>query len=547
MRSDLKDARIIIADDQQSNIEVLREFLLMQGYENLYEFSDSREIIPKVKEIKPDLLLLDLMMPHLTGFQVMDLLKSENLQSEYMPILVLTADVTQEAKLKALKGGANDFLTKPFDLVEVGLRIKNLLFSVYLLSRLKEQNLLLEDKVRERTRELEITNEELTIAKNKADEMNKLKSFFLANVSHEFRTPLVSILGFSELLMLDVKDPEILGQVKYINGSAQRLQRTLNDILALVDIEKRKIEANLRRTEIVNLIQGLLPGYKRRADISGLTLTHKIPESEVFLLTDFDLLKTVVDNIVDNALKFTTKGSISFSVEIEEEGTYPCAFIRVADTGKGISQEQIEKIFLPFRQVSEGLNRSHEGLGIGLTVAKQLVDVLRGEISVESSEGKGSVFTIKLPIVQSETELKARIHSARRSVTREFSDEDPKKPDILLVEDNEGNRMIFKKILSENFRVTEAADGVKAIALAELKRYDMILMDINLGPGINGIETFKRIHIMPGYQDVPVVAVTAFGTREDEKAFLDHGFAGYIQKPVLKDEFVRIIRNFFQN
>jgi len=161
MNLNLKDARILIVDDQLPNVEVLESMLEMTGYSNVKSTTDSREAIGIIKEYKPNLLLLDLMMPHLSGFDIMQQIKAEGLSSGLMPILVLTADATADAKKRALSEGANDFLTKPFDLTEVGLRIKNLLFNVYLLSQLQNQNEVLEQKVAERTAELRVKNKEL--------------------------------------------------------------------------------------------------------------------------------------------------------------------------------------------------------------------------------------------------------------------------------------------------------------------------------------------------------------------------------------------------
>ncbi|HAK12935.1 MAG TPA: two-component system response regulator [Chitinophagaceae bacterium] len=156
MNASLKDAKILIVDDQQANVEVLENLLQVKGYTQVSSATDARKAIPKIQQIRPDLILLDLMMPHLSGFELMAKIKEEGLMSRFMPIMVLTADVSMEAKQRALAGGASDFTTKPFNLVEVDLRIKNLLYNVYLLSQLRDQNGVLEEKVAERTRDLEV-------------------------------------------------------------------------------------------------------------------------------------------------------------------------------------------------------------------------------------------------------------------------------------------------------------------------------------------------------------------------------------------------------
>ncbi len=542
MNADLKDARILIVDDQTANIDVLEGLLMMQGYTDFKSTTDPRDVEDLLRTYKPELLLLDLMMPHITGFEVMDLIEANKAEFGFIPILILTADVSTGTKQRALAGGASDFLTKPFDLVEVGLRIKNLLYTVYVVSQLADQNILLEEKVVERTSELVLVNQELTRANQKAEEMNKLKSFFLSNVSHEFRTPLVSILGFCEIMLSELNDPDHLRNISFINKSAQRLQRTLNDVLAMVDIERKKLEASFEKTGLKSFTDKLAPEYQKRAQTSGLSFDLKFEGHDIRIFTDPGLLKSIIDNIFDNAVKFTRKGGVTIDVAQKNFDGVPYACIEVSDTGIGIAPDILTTIFAPFRQVSEGMGRSFEGMGLGLSVAKQLAEVLNGDITIASEEGKGTTLTIKVPVVETEQEMSDRINIAKSHVVESEIPAESGKPRLLLVEDNEGNRMIFKKILSKEYIVEEATDGVTALAMAEVNKYDLILMDINLGPGIDGIETFRRIRQMPDHSEIPVVAVTAYGLNEDRKRFLDYGFTDFHPKPIVRLEFLAMIK-----
>lgn len=217
MNSDLKDARILIVDDQIPNVEILEAFLEMQGYAHVYSTTDSRQVIEIVDKFKPDLLLLDLMMPHVSGFDVMTQLKERGTLTRYLPVLVLTADANTETKQKALSGGASDFLTKPFDLVEVGLRIRNLLYTVYLLTELRSQNDSLEQRVRERTDALEV--------------QNKTLRDIAWTQSHVVRAPLARLMGVVALMELekpsDADLDELLG---IILTSAHELDAIITDI-----------------------------------------------------------------------------------------------------------------------------------------------------------------------------------------------------------------------------------------------------------------------------------------------------------------------------
>lgn len=539
----LKNANILIVDDQLANIDVLTGLLDAKGFTNYTTTTDSRKVVNLFEEFKPDLILLDLNMPHLNGFQVMIQLKTLIPADTYLPILVLTADVTQASKQKALAAGAKDFLTKPFDLVETDLRIRNLLLARYLTMQLKSQNQILEEKVKERTAELEKTNVELKMAKNRADEMNKLKSYFLSNISHEFRTPLISILGFSEILVNELENPEQIENARYIFESGQRLQKILNDILSLTDIEKQRLETSVKKIDLIQFIKSASTEYQKYAEKKGLIFKSILNQKEIWLNTDSTLLKNVIDNIFDNSIKFTKKGGISITVNLELEKESTKAVIKITDSGTGITPDKIQHIFTPFRQESEGLNRSHEGMGLGLSVAKQLVEILHGEIFIQSEIAKGTMLIIKLPVLHTEKELTEKIDLKKTTIIEPVMPAKSILHSILMVEDNPGNRSLFQIYLSNDFSVDKAADGITAIAMAEVKSYDVILMDISLGPGIDGIEAFQRIRQLPNYKNTPVIAVTAFAMKEDRQKFLDHGFTDYMQKPVLRGELISLIKN----
>lgn len=225
MNANLKDARILIVDDQESNIAILEDLLLIKGYTQVKVTTDSREVASLVDTFEPDILLLDLMMPHMSGFEVMELLKSKGKINGFMPILVLTADATVETKQRALKDGASDFLTKPFDLTEVDLRIRNLLQTVYLLSQLRDQNLILEEKVNERTKALVEINNTIT-------SQNETLRDIAWTQSHIVRAPLARMLGIISLLEAEIYSEELSREqmLKLIVESANELDGIIRDI-----------------------------------------------------------------------------------------------------------------------------------------------------------------------------------------------------------------------------------------------------------------------------------------------------------------------------
>src|SRR5574343_74558 len=224
MREDLKDSRILIIDDTLANIEVLENLLMMKGYTNVSAISDSTKAMETIKSFQQELILLDLMMPEVSGFDILEQLKKEPDAFKLMRILVLTADITPESKKKALSGGASDFLTKPFDLTEVDLRIKNLLYTVYLLSQLTNQNAILEEKVAERTAELEKNLSAIETQNKALREISWIQS-------HVVRAPLARMMG--AIALLDIKDDAGVTQeeiMEIVVSSANEIDKTVREI-----------------------------------------------------------------------------------------------------------------------------------------------------------------------------------------------------------------------------------------------------------------------------------------------------------------------------
>ena len=226
MKEDLKDARILIIDDTLANIEVLENLLMMKGYTNVKSLSDSTLALSTIKEYEPELILLDLMMPQVSGFDIMEELKKVPSAFPLMRILVLTADITPESKKKALSGGASDFLTKPFDLTEVDLRIRNLLYTVFLLSQLTNQNIILEEKVKERTLELEKNLAAIELQNKALREISWIQS-------HVVRAPLARMMG--AISLLEIKDDAGVTQEEIMDiviTSANEIDKTVREISA---------------------------------------------------------------------------------------------------------------------------------------------------------------------------------------------------------------------------------------------------------------------------------------------------------------------------
>jgi signal transduction histidine kinase len=533
----LKNANILIVDDNQANIDVLTSLLDAKGFTNYTTTTDSRKVIGLFEEFNPDLLLLDLSMPYLTGFQVMMQLKILVPAKTYFPILILTADITPESKQKALADGASDFLTKPFDLLEVDLRIKNLLKARYLHQQSENQNRILEERVKERTIELEKTNAELIEAKEKAEQMNKLKSIFLANMSHELRTPLISVLGFAELLQLELTDAEQLKLIDQVLEGGRRLNLTLNSILEWSKLKSEKLSLKLSAYNMAEEIQKNITLYLQMAKAKQLFVRSEFNDTNLVVIMDAELFDEALFQLIHNAIKFTAKGGVLVTLNHVKKGEVVWAVIQVKDTGIGIPKENLDKIFVEFRQSSEGLNRSYEGSGLGLSIAKKMIELMKGKIEIESEVGEGSTFSIWLPAVLDEKTLNLKVEEKRKTIVVEPAiGRTTVIPAILIVEDNPSNRLLINKMLAKDFLIQEAEDGITGIALASQKLFSLVLIDISLDSGIGGTETMHEIRKIPGYYKVPVVAVTAYAMFGDAERLLKEGFDDYVKRPFSKEE-----------
>ena len=395
--STFKNANILIVDDQEPNIDVLEGLLDMQGYLNIKTTTDSREVLDLFKTFNPDLILLDLSMPYLTGFDVMEQLKPLVKKNTLLPILVLTADVTMSAKQRALSGGATDFITKPFDLIEVGLRIKNLLFTSFLQQQLQNQNQVLEEKVKERTLELENKNIDLKAAKEKAEASDRLKTSFINNISHEIRTPLNGILGFQQILAQpDITPEEREEYLELLNESSHRLIATVSNFMEISLLTSGTQEVYISGFSPIQVVNSVVSNFRRRCESKNLVLNVLVPQdlTDMTINSDKDLLTKILNQLMDNALKFTQQGSVTIGYELISNEL--CFFVK--DTGIGISDASQITLFKNFMQEAVGNTRDYDGCGLGLAIAKGIVELLGGDISVESVQGKGSAFYFTVPL-----------------------------------------------------------------------------------------------------------------------------------------------------
>lgn len=381
--------------------------------------------------------------------------------------------------------------------------------------------------------------EELVHSKEKAEEMNKVKSNFFSNMSHELRTPLIGILGFSEILEEELEENEqLLKMVKTINKAGQRLLETLNLILNLSKFEAGKIETKFEKVNIKDPVKETFDLYASAARLKNLEYQFTASDDEIICNIDRNLLQNVLSNLINNAVKFTNKGSINVAVNKSESE----AIIFVKDTGVGIPEDKIDLIWKEFRQASEGFSRNFEGTGLGLTIARKFTELMSGNIEVESKPGEGTTFIITFPLSGMPALQKLSENSGPDK--EQTGSALLRKYDILYVEDDSVAVDVVKQMLRNYCNIYNAISLEDALIKACDNNYDLVLMDINLRRGPDGIEIARKLRELTSMKETPIIAVTAYAMEGDKEDFLSKGMNGYISKPFTKKQLMGLIGEF---
>ena len=381
-------ATVLVVDDEPRNLEVISHFLEREGF-RVVTADDGQTALTAVAAAAPDVILLDVVMPGLEGFEVCRRLKADP-ATIFIPIVILTALRGTQERIKGAAAGADDFLSKPFDHVELATRVKSLVRVKRLYDQIQAYNRELEDRVAQRTAELQRAYDELK-------ELDRLKSEFIANVSHELRTPLLHVKGAISLLADGTVGPLTPDQAQGLGvaqSAAEQLGRIVEDIVDFGEVyEERRLA--FESVSLSEVVQSAVRAIARVAGSHSVKVTQTLPPDLPPVRADPEALTRVLWHLLDNAVKFSPAGS---AVEIGAEKRRAAVRIAVRDHGAGIPPDERERIFQVFYQLDGSSTRRAGGLGLGLALVKRLVEAHGSTVEAESEVGKGSTFAFELPV-----------------------------------------------------------------------------------------------------------------------------------------------------
>ncbi|OFX82760.1 MAG: hypothetical protein A2W99_06590 [Bacteroidetes bacterium GWF2_33_16] len=393
--------------------------------------------------------------------------------------------------------------------------------------------------------ERKIAEEKLKNAKERAERSDHLKSAFLANMSHEIRTPMNAITGFTNLLIdKDVSQPDKEEIAELIKLSSNDLLNLINDIIDISKIEADELSINKSLYYVNDILRDIYKLYEQDINLKNKPLVLKLALSHdserIAIYTDYARFRQIMNNFLNNAIKFTDNGEITFGYNIISMGNRKLIKIFVKDTGIGIAEDNLDSIFNRFTKLNDDRKKLYKGTGLGLSISKKLVHMLGGDIGVESEQGVGSMFFIILPYQEIS---KSEAHLLKASTSKKSFDWSQKT--ILVVEDTSSNYMLIENFLKPTkINLIWAQNGKDAIQLfKEISRIDLVLMDIQL-PGINGYEATKIIKAHN--KNVPVIAQTAYALSGEKEYSMNEGCDDYISKPIKQETLMNLLSSYLE-
>jgi signal transduction histidine kinase len=498
-------ATILNVNDDEATRYLTTRTLGMAGYRVL-EAATGQEALRLAELERPDVVVLDVKLPDISGYEVCKHLRSRPETASIAVMHTSATYVTPDKKVRGLEGGADAYLTEPFEGEELVATVRSLL-------RMRRA----EQELRRRAEYLQ--------------EADRRKDLFLAMLAHELRNPLAAITTAVGILdrrgSADAKEGRM---VSIIQRQTNHLARLVDDLLDVSRITRGKVELRQTRLDLRGVLHQVLTVFRPQAEGRKLTLESSLPAVPVWMEADTTRLEQVFTNLLDNATKYTDAGGvISVLVERETRDGRPGAVVRVKDTGIGIRAEVLPLVFDLFSQADESLEYTRGGLGIGLTLVRNLVELHEGRVEAHSDgPGRGSEFVVWLPVL-AEAGVEEREVALPELVKR--------RRHILLVEDNVDARQALQDLLETwGHRVEVAADGLRGVELAMRQPPELALVDIGL-PGLDGYRVAEELRAKMG-RNIRLVALTGY---DDQSRARDAGFDLHLVKPVRPDDLSRLL------
>ncbi|OHD11676.1 MAG: hypothetical protein A2086_15960 [Spirochaetes bacterium GWD1_27_9] len=502
--------KILIVDDEYSIRQLLKTILNNKFI--LEEARDGKETLEKIEHFCPDLVLLDLILPDIYGFDLCEKIKSLP-SCEDTQIIIVTAFMEENKIEVGFEIGATDYIKKPFSAVELLARINSVL---------KLRSYIVKHKKIE---------EELRREKEKAELLTKTKSEFLANMSHEIRTPMNAIIGMSKLLLETNLDSEQKEYSESICFSSEILLQIINDILDFSKIESGKLSIHIENCDIEKLIYDAIDFVSFSAHKKNLEIEFFIDESLPTINCDTGRIRQILLNLLSNAIKFTDKGQISIHLTKEEETKKNIKLLfEIRDTGIGISEKNIEKLFSIFTQLDSTATKKFGGTGLGLVISKKLVEIMGGEIGVTSDINKGSSFWFKINFEKS---------AQKKLEEKTYNFTNLK---ILLISNNQITFQILQLYLKNTkCKILISNNKEEYFTIIEKEKIDIVIIDFKVNED-EGWHVGREINLRQNVNSVKLILLTPKGLIENEaKMKLLNWFNGYIPKPIRKDKLYEIL------
>ena len=533
LRSTIGKAKILIVDDEQANVRLLERILELIGATRIESTTDSREAVAHFIDFRPDLVLLDLHMPNVTGFDIMEQIKALTQGENPVPVLVLTADVTTKTKHRALAAGAKDFLTKPLDQSEVLLRIRNLLENRFLHIQLQNQNILLEEQVRERTSQLEDTLSKLRTAQHTAIRQERLSALgtMAAGIAHDFNNALTLILGYSDLLLSNSKDRATESEISQLHAITTAAQDAAQIVRRLREFhrpdEGHETRVVLHLNQIVEQAVTLTrPKWQDQARNRGVQIEVRTEFGELPPLAgDPAELREMLTNLIFNAVDaMPAGGCIKVRSALDDGEALP---VHPVDTGTGMDEETRRRCLEPFYTT-----KGERGTGLGLSAVYGIIERHHGSMEIESEPGEGTSFCIRLPVMGSD---QAVPEDAGEAVSRPGAGIQR----ILVVDDQDIIRDVIQQQLAEDGHTVETAgSGEEALEKMATSEFDLIVTDQSM-PGMTGEEL--AVAAKEKRPTTSVILLTGFGGANPETEATPPGVNMILGKPATAFDLRRAI------